>query len=122
MRISSKMLLIMVIGQMQFPDVVKAKENELYFKALTQEQKIVNNDFLYKFARSYVKNFKGKNVKIFFPTLKNIKEWGDLFGMSENGGFMCKKGKFRDLLKEIYHFKRYYSLNNVKTALSQAEI
>lgn len=121
MRISSKLLLIMVIGQLQFPDTSKAKENKLYFKEVTKEQKSVNNDFLYKFVQHYATNFEGKNLKIFFPTLKNIDEWRDLFRMSGNGSFMCKRGKYRELLKEIYHFNRYYSLDNVKIALSKAE-
>lgn len=127
MYITSNQLLIMVIGNLQFPDINEAKNKKCSFNKMIEERKAVNIDLLLKFAVCYTPKLKSvlspsevEHLKIEFPTPENTDEWHEYFKMQEDGSFLCKTSRLRNLLEEVYALPNVHSPFNVKEALEEA--
>lgn len=124
MHISSRELLVMVLGNLQFPNESlwkskSEKEKDEFFKEMASKYRVtVSNDLLQKFALHYTQHifawFGGiEHIKIDFPTERNINEWRPLFKMQPDGRFICKENRLRDFWFEWYCQQAYYTLNPI---------
>lgn len=123
MHISSRTLLIMVIGNLQFPNSTllgfkTQKEKDEFFEEMTSKRVTVSNDLLCKFAVHYTQHifawFGGiEHIKIDFPTEQNRDEWQQFFKMQPDGSFICKKSRLHNLWFEWYCLQACYAMNSM---------
>lgn len=117
MHISSRTLLVMVLGSLQFPkeSLLKSQSDETFFEEMANTRLCISEEFLQKFGVHYTHEIFDwhkavKYIKIEFPTEKNRDDWQEFFTMNPDGTFICKKSRLRDIWNEWYILQMCYTL------------